>query len=114
VAVEPGVYDVEFVKAGFQTTKVTRVEVTTTQEVVVNQTLSVASVATRIEVQEAPLAVELEKATPAVGRTLDSQLVQMLPITGITRDATRLALLAPMAVRATGSSEICLNGQRAR
>ena len=51
VAVEPGVYDLEFAKAGFETTKVARISVSTTQEVVVNETLAVSGVATAVEVQ---------------------------------------------------------------
>src|SRR5450631_2787491 len=40
VAVEPGSYDLEFVKPGFEAKKVAHVYVSTTQEVVVNQALA--------------------------------------------------------------------------
>src|SRR5712691_7141892 len=114
VAVEPGFYDIEFAKSGFLTTKVERIQVGTTQEVVVNQTLSVSNVTTTVEVLEAPVGVELAKSTAAIDRTLDAHLVEMIPSTAVTRDMTQLALLAPMAVRGTGSTQISVNGQRAR
>src|SRR5712692_6141142 len=114
VAVEPGFYDLEFTKAGFETTKVTRIEVSTTREVVVNETLGVAGVASTIEVRDAPPGVTLEKTTATLDRKLDSHTVEMIPTTSLTRDVTRLALMAPLAVRATGSFQISVNGQRAR
>src|SRR5712692_4114861 len=119
VAVEPGFYDLEFTKAGFETTKVTRIEVSTTREVVVNETLGVAGVASTIQVQEAPPGVTLEKTTATLDRKLDSHTVEMIPTTSgsggtLPRDVTRLALMAPLAVRATGSLQISVNGQRAR
>lgn len=114
VAVEPGPYELEFSKTGFETRKVGGLQVGTTQELVLNQTLGVSTVTTSVEVLESPPGVELAKSTPTNDRKLDQQLVESIPTTGLTRDITRLALLAPMAVRATGSTEISVNGQRAR
>jgi hypothetical protein len=114
VAVEPGYYDIEFVKPGLETRKVPRIQVSTTQEVVVNEALAVSGVATTVEVQEAPPGVDLEKATATIDRKLDSHLVEMIPVNSGTRDITRLALLAPLASRATGQGGISVNGQRPR
>jgi len=114
VAVEPGTYTVEFLKQGFETRKVEGIQVGTTQEVVLNQTLPVAASATAVEVQESPPGVELAKATATIDRTLEQVLVARLPTTAVSRDVTRLSLLAPTVSRATGSNEFSANGQRAR
>ncbi|MGH9660917.1 MAG: carboxypeptidase regulatory-like domain-containing protein, partial [Bryobacteraceae bacterium] len=114
VAVEPGTYTAEFSKAGFESRRVAPIEISTTQEVVLNQLLGLATVTTTVEVVETPPGVELAKSTPTIGRKLDSSLVELLPTTSFARDVTRLALLAPGVVRATGSNEFSANGQRAR
>ncbi|MGH9628377.1 MAG: carboxypeptidase regulatory-like domain-containing protein, partial [Bryobacteraceae bacterium] len=114
VAVEPGNYSVEFSRTGFETKRVENVQVSTSQEVTVNQTLGVAATATTVEVIEAPAGVELSKSTATIERTLPQILVDTIPTTGATRDVTRLALLAPTVTRAPGSNEFAANGNRAR
>lgn len=92
VAVEPGTYSVEFARAGFEGVKIAPVEVTTAQEVVLNQTLAVATVSTTLEVQETPPGVELQKSTPTIDKTLTGEFVRDLPTTAGTRgDAAHAA-----------------------
>ncbi len=117
VAVEPGGYSVEFSKTGFESRKVARITVATTQEVILNQTLAVASATTTVEVADAPPGVELAKSTATIDRTLSQNVVQSLPnfsAGGSDRDVMRLALLAPTVTRAPGSTQMAANGQRAR
>lgn len=114
VAVEPGTYTVEFSKAGFETKKVENVNVSTSQEVTVNQELGVAGTATTVEVQEAPPGVELAKSTATIDRVLPQQIIQNLPLTGGTRDVNTLTLLTPTVARGPGSTGISANGNRAR
>jgi outer membrane receptor protein involved in Fe transport len=113
-AVEPGRYMVEFASSGFATRRVGPVEVGATQEVVLNQSLEVASATTTLEVVAAPAGVELSKATASIERKLDVKVLENLPLTGATRDVNQIALLAPTAARGPGSTGISANGQRAR
>ncbi len=114
VAVEPGTYSVQFSMSGFETRKADDIIVRAAQEVVINQTLAVGGGAAVVEVNVTPPGVELAKTTPTIDRTLSQRLVEEMPITGNTRDVTRLALLAPTVNRAPGSNEFSANGQRAR
>ncbi len=114
VAVEPGAYQVEFSKAGFETRRIENVLVTATQEVVLNQTLAIAATTATVEVSETPPGVVLAKTTASLERKLDQQFIANVALTGSTRDVNQLALLAPTANRAPGSTGIAANGQRAR
>jgi len=114
VGVEPGTYSVEFIKPGFATAKVEPIVVGTAQEVVLNQTLAVAAAAEIVEVVEAPPGVELAKATASIERKLDARIIENIPLTGYFRDVNAVAVLAPTATRAPGSTGIAVNGQRAR
>ncbi len=116
-AVEPGTYTIEFSKAGFETRRINNIEVGTTQEVVLNQSLAVAGTATTIHVQDAPPGVELAKSTPTVERTFGEDLVEKLPViapSGLDRDVTRLALLVPTVNRTNGQNGFAASGQRSR
>jgi hypothetical protein len=115
VAVEPGDYSVEFQLAGFETRKIDSVTVTTAQEVVINQRLTVGPASAEVSVVDTP-GVGLEKTTATVERTFSQRVVEDLPfeIYNGTRDITRLALLAPTVARAPGSNQFAANGQRAR
>src|ERR1700758_1324061 len=63
VALELGTYDVEFSKQGFERRKVTKVEVSATQEVTLNESLAVGTTETTLVVTDAPPGVELSKST---------------------------------------------------
>ena len=114
VAVEPGKYVVEYSFQGFETKQVQNVVVTATQEVVLNQSLEVATATTSVEVVEATLAVDLSKSTATIERKLGKGILEIVPLTAATRNVNVLALLAPTASRAPGSTEVSANGQRAR
>ena len=113
VAVEPGVYAIEFHKPGFERKRVENVQVSTTQEVVLNQTLGVETATTVVEIIEAPPGVELAKSSASIDRKLDQLAIERMPLTAL-RDVNVLALMAPTATRAPGSTGISVNGQRAR
>jgi outer membrane receptor protein involved in Fe transport len=113
VAVEPGTYDIVYEKAGFETRRVVNVLVSATQEVTMNVNLSVATTTTTLEVTETPPGVELAKSTATIERKLDLSFVGDVGLNG-NRDVNQLALLAPTANRAPGSTGIAADGQRAR
>ncbi len=114
VALEPGIYSIEYTKPGFETRRVPRFQVGTNQEVVLNQVLGVAANVTTVEIVEAPPGVELAKSSASLDRKIEQRFVEIVPLTGATRDVTRLAIMAPTVVRSFASSEISANGQRAR
>ena len=111
---EPGMFLVEFTKNGFETTKVGNIEIKTTQEVTLNPQLKVGSAAATVEVVEGVAGVELAKSSATIERTFSGNLIAQVPLTSGTRDVNTLALLAPTATRAPGSTGISANGQRAR
>jgi Carboxypeptidase regulatory-like domain len=118
VAVEPGSYQVEFSKPGLATKRFEKVTVSTSQEVVLNPSLDVGGTVTQIDVAaaDAPV-IELAKSTPTISQTLNKTLIQDLPVFAAgnqDRDLTRLALLSPTVTRGPGSTELSVNGQRAR
>ena len=90
------------------------VQVGTAQEVVLNQTLSVAAAAEVVQVIETPVGVELSKASATIERKLDGRFVESVPLTAFFRDVNALAYMAPTATRAPGSTGISVSGQRAR
>jgi outer membrane receptor protein involved in Fe transport len=112
--VDPGTYYVTFTAAGFAVSQVHGITVTTSQEVTLNQNLIVGAGAVTVEVNEAPLGVELAKSSATIERTLPNALIENVPTTAATRDVNQLALLAPTAARGPGSTGISVNGQRAR
>ena len=114
VGVEPGTYSIEFSKSGFATARVESVQVGTAQEVVLNQTLSVAAAVEAVQVIETPVGVELSKASATIERKLDGRFVESVPLTAFFRDVNALAYMAPTATRAPGSTGISVSGQRAR
>jgi hypothetical protein len=114
VAVEAGTYSVEFVSPGFETVSLEDVVVGPAREVVLNQEMPLPGQQISIDVQEGSPLVGLAKASPTIDRTFDRRTVQALPMSSAAREVSRLALAAPLIVRAPGSSEISANGQRAR
>src|SRR5262245_56150655 len=101
VAVDPGEYSIEFRLPGFETRRVANVNVTTAQELVLDQTLTVGEVVTEVSVIETP-GVALNKKTATVEPTFSERVTMELPLqvySGV-RDISRLALLAPGVTRA--------------
>src|SRR5262249_49595392 len=88
------------------------IRVGASQEPIVNAELR--PVAAKIEVSVvAPTGAELAKTSPAIERTLPSQVLTEIPISS-AREVSRFALVAPTVSRAPGSNEFAANGQRAR
>ncbi|MDQ6699439.1 MAG: Plug and carboxypeptidase regulatory-like domain-containing protein, partial [Acidobacteriota bacterium] len=114
VGIEPGTYSVEFTKAGFETKRVQNIEVSTAQEVTINQILQIGQTTNVVEVQDSPPGVELSKSSATIERTLPMKFIQNVPLTAALRDVNQLALLAPTSSRGPGSTGISANGQRAR
>lgn len=116
VAVEPGAYDVEFSKPGFETFRIEQVEAGTAQEVVLNHVLRIPSVAAEVNVVATTGAIELSKGSPSLERRFDSQFIESLPGSSSgSLDFWELALLAPGAVRSAdgiASRSMSINGQR--
>ena len=112
--VDPGTYSVIFTAAGFAEARVNKIEVTTSQEVTLNQQMAVGTTATTVDVSDTPAGVELSKTTATVERTLQQAFIANAPASAQNRDVNQLALLAPTAVVGPGSSGISINGQRAR
>jgi len=112
--VDPGSYDVSFTAAGFAPSQVKNINVSTSQEVTLNQQLTLGSTKNTVEVSDTPPGVELAKSTATIQRTLDQNFIANVATTSGTRDVNQLALLAPTATRGPGSTGISVNGQRAR
>src|SRR5262249_18945775 len=98
VAVEPGAHQIEFSKAGFEDRQIAPVEITSTQEAVVSETLRPAGVSTSVTVEAPPPGVGLAKATESVDFHVDGALAENMP----QRDAVNLARLAPLTVQRPG------------
>jgi Carboxypeptidase regulatory-like domain/TonB dependent receptor len=109
VGLEPGTYEVEFSKPGFEISRADQVELTTAQEVVLNQTLTVAGAPNFITVESGVPGVQLSKASPTIERRFGRELLESLPFTGF-REVTNLALLAPTVSHQPGG--VSANGQR--
>ncbi|MGH9785070.1 MAG: carboxypeptidase regulatory-like domain-containing protein, partial [Terriglobia bacterium] len=114
VAIEPGLYAVGFSSPGFESKNLDDVRVAAAGDMVLNETLVVIGGITAIEVREALPVTGLARATPAIARSLDSDTIQSIPVTAISRDVIKLALLAPNVIRGPGFTEISANGQRTR
>ncbi|HUQ92666.1 MAG TPA: carboxypeptidase regulatory-like domain-containing protein [Bryobacteraceae bacterium] len=114
-AVEPGAYDVEYSKDGFQPLRIENIEVGAAQGIVLNRSMAVTSVATDITVVAATNAAELSKATATLERRYSQLLREGLPLSGTGYEYWELALLAPTAARVSNgipSRRISINGQR--
>jgi hypothetical protein len=86
-----GNYEVEATLTGFQTEVRKGIELTIGREAVVNITMSVGSVSSRVEVtSEAPL---VETTNASVGYLIDEKVIRDLPLNG--RNYTQLAVLQP-------------------
>ena len=111
-ALEPGVYSLEYRKVGFQTLDVVKVELTATQDRVLNESLQLAQAITAVEVASTPASVELSKASAAIERSLGAQMLENLPATGL-KDVNDLMVLTPTVVRVRNATQpTSTGGQR--
>jgi hypothetical protein len=114
VGIEPGIYRVEFSAQGFETKEIHAVRVGPSQEVVMDEILTIRGLTESVVVRESLIVNDFDRATPSVGRNLERSYFEAVPLTAASRDLTRLVLLAPTVARAPGSTEFSANGQRAR
>jgi len=90
--VPPGTYTVTISKQGFTVFKVTAQKIDVGTAITINGTLKVGSTATTVEVTAA-VGAELQTTNAAVGTTLTSDALSLLPNLG--RDVSTLAVLQP-------------------
>ncbi|MBI3209821.1 MAG: TonB-dependent receptor [Candidatus Solibacter usitatus] len=103
VGLEPGVYTVDYSKAGFETLRAANVELKTAQEVVLNQALSLAGSAIAVTVESSTAGAQLSKATASVERRVEQNVLEALPLTS-SRQVSEVAMLAPGVALTAGAS----------
>jgi hypothetical protein len=90
--VDPGTYDISFVKTGFSTHKVNRQDVRVNEVLTLNAILEVGQVTSVVEVTSAPGA-ELQTINATVGTTVSGPSLTYLPVFGA--DVSSLAIYQP-------------------
>jgi hypothetical protein len=93
--VRPGNYKVTVTAAGFRQAVVSAVKVDVGKAALVNVTLEVGEVTQVVEVQ-AGAGTELQTLDASVGNVLDQNILSRMPT--LSRDATSLLLIQPMAI----------------
>src|SRR3989454_12053251 len=94
-SVRPGNYSITVSSKGFRQSVVSSVRVAIGKSALVNVILEVGGVTETVEVR-AGTGVELQTLDASVGGVLDSNLLASMPT--LSRDATALMLLQPMAI----------------
>jgi hypothetical protein len=94
-AVLPGVYDITVIATGFRQSVTSGVKVEVGKSATVNVALELGQVTETVEVV-AGTGVELQTLDASVGSVLDQKFLSQLPT--LSRDATSLLLLQPMAI----------------
>jgi outer membrane receptor protein involved in Fe transport len=112
-ALDPGTYTVVIERAGFAKVENREVLVRTSLETTFDAQLRVGNVTESVDVTAVAEGVALNKTNPTLGLSVGNRQVVELPLSG-ARDVNQIALLAPLAVPAPGSTGISVNGQRAR
>jgi outer membrane receptor protein involved in Fe transport len=112
-ALDPGIYTVMVERAGFARVENREVVVSTSLETTFDAQLRVGNVTESVDVTAAAEGITLNKTNPTLGLNVGSRQVVELPLSA-GRDVNQIALLAPLAVPAPGSTGISVNGQRAR
>lgn len=112
---EPGHYDLEFVKDGFQPLRVENIQLGTGQDIVLDLSFAVATVTSGMTVVAAGGALELSRSSATLDRYFSNPLLESLPLSAGSYDYWELTLLAPNVVRTSDgipSRRISVNGQR--
>lgn len=112
-ALEPGLYTVRLELEGFQPIENRDVRVRTVEEVTLNATLAVATLAETIQVTADSSAIMLNRSNPTLGMTASARQAVDLPLSA-SRDINQLAFLSPNVFTAPGSTGISVAGNRAR
>ena len=112
-ALDPGVYTVVVESAGFSKAENRQVVVNSSLETTFDVQLKVGNVSESVDVTASSEGISLNKTNATLGLSITTRQGQELPL-GAGRDVNSLALLAPNAFPAPGSTGISVNGQRAR
>jgi hypothetical protein len=112
-ALDPGSYNVVVEKDGFERLENRDIVVKSAGEVTFDAALKAGSITATVDVTSQTEVITLDKTSPTLGLTATSRQAVDLPL-GPARDVNNLALLAPNAFSAPGSTGISVNGQRAR
>src|SRR5688500_2194167 len=112
-ALDPGTYTVIVEKAGFSKLENTEVVVRSSLETTFDAQLKVGNVTETVNVTATTEGITLNKTNPMLGLSASNRQVVEFPLSA-GRDINQIALLAPLAVPAPGSTGISVNGQRAR
>src|SRR5882724_1859264 len=112
-ALDPGSYNVVVEKDGFEKLENRDIVVKSAGEVTFDAALKAGNISATVDVTSQTEAITLDKTSPTLGLTATSKQAVDLPL-GPARDVNNLALLAPNAFIAPGSTGISANGQRAR
>ncbi len=112
-ALDPGVYTVKVVLAGFNTVEYPNVRLVSATEVTLNAELAVAAVGETIMVVGEAAGVELNKTSATIGTTSTTRQAVELPLSA-DRNVNNLIATAPNVSRVTGQGTFAANGQRSR
>lgn len=112
-ALDPGIYTVVVESAGFSKAENRRVVVNASLETTFDVQLKVGNVSESVDVTATSEGIALNKTNASLGLSISTRQGQELPL-GAARNVNNLALLAPNAFPAPGSTGISVNGQRAR
>lgn len=112
-ALDPGTYTVVVERTGFSKVENREVVVRTSLETTFDAQLRVGNVTESVDVTATSEGITLNKTNPILGLTVGNRQAVELPLSA-ARDVNQIALLAPLAVPAPGSTGISVNGQRAR
>ena len=112
-ALDPGIYTVVVESVGFSKAENRQVVVNSSLETTFDVQLKVGNVSESVDVTASAEGISLNKTNATLGLSISTRQGQELPL-GAGRDVNNLALLAPNAFPAPGSTGISVNGQRAR
>jgi hypothetical protein len=106
----PGRYEVEAAAQGFSPEKRSELELTITEEIVVNFSLKVGVTKQDVTVEVQPVSVETTGST--ISGLVDEKKIRDLPLDG--RDITQLIFLQPSVVESRGSTQSSNTGRGSR
>ncbi|MBC7932316.1 MAG: TonB-dependent receptor [Rubrivivax sp.] len=112
-ALDPGTYTVVIERAGFSKVENREVLVNASLETTFDAQLKVGNVTESVDVTAAAEGITINKTNATLGLNASNRQAVELPLSA-GRDVNQIALLAPNAFPAPGSTGISVNGQRAR
>lgn len=112
-ALDPGTYTVVIERAGFSKVENREVLVNASLETTFDAQLKVGNVTESVDVTAAAEGITINRTNATLGLNASNRQAVELPLSA-GRDVNQIALLAPNAFPAPGSTGISVNGQRAR